>query len=294
MDKRVEIYIGFKCNNDCVFCVERNSRLQNKDRILYQDLAEIEDKIKSLKNQGYNHLNFLGGEPFLEKNFLFFLQTAKKYSFATAVTTNGSMLAIEEIAKSHLPLINDLILSIHGHTEESVNAQSRNLKLFASLKKAFINIKKYFKGRLLKANCVINKLNYKDLKEIVKFIHKNGIGEISLTNMSIKGYNNDYIVPLSEIKKFISEIAAYAKGNNLVIRFSDLPFCVLGDSYHLTNEIFADERVKLNAENKEESFWRPKIKTEKCNECKLKDLCLGLDLEYYKLFGDGELEPVIS
>ncbi|MCX6745846.1 MAG: radical SAM protein [Candidatus Parcubacteria bacterium] len=293
MDKRVEIYIGFKCNNDCVFCVERNSRLKNRDKILYHNLTEIEDKIKSLKNQGYNHLNFLGGEPFLEKIFLPFLQTAKKYGFSTAVTTNGSMLAIEEIAQSHLPLINDLIVSIHGHTEELIVKQTNNSRLFTGLKNVFINIKKYFKGRLLKANCVINKLNYNNLKEIVKFIHANGISEISLTNMSIKGYNNDYIVPLSEIKKIIPEIADYAKENNLIIRFSDLPFCILGDNYFLTNEIFADERVKLNAENKEESFWRPKIKTEKCNECKLKDLCLGLDLEYYKLFGDGELEPVI-
>src|SRR4030042_4749282 len=104
MDKRVEIYVGFKCNNNCVFCVEKNERMKNKDKILYQDLNEIEDKVKALKNQGYNHINFLGGEPFLEKNFLPFLQIAKKYGFSTAVTTNGSLLADEEIAKSHLPL----------------------------------------------------------------------------------------------------------------------------------------------------------------------------------------------
>ncbi|MFA5188679.1 MAG: radical SAM protein [Patescibacteria group bacterium] len=293
MNKRVEIYIGFKCNNDCVFCVERNIRLQNKDKILYSDLTAIVNKIKDLKNQGYGHINFLGGEPFLEKNFLPFLQAAKQNGLSTAVTTNGSLLSNEEIAKSHLPLLDDLIISIHGHNEELISQQSKNPGLFKSLLEAFANIKKYFQGRLLKANCVINKLNYKDLPEIIEFICTNGIHEISLTNMSLKGYNNEYVVPLSELKKVIPKIADYAKENNLVLRFSDLPFCILGDNYYLTNEIFADERVKYNAANKEESFWRPKLKTEKCNECKLKDLCMGIDLEYYKLFGDCELNSVI-
>ena len=293
MDKRVEIYIGFKCNNDCVFCVERNNRLQKKNKILYQDLTEIEDKIRELKAQGYNHLNFLGGEPFLEKNFLPFLQTAKKHGFSTAVTTNGSLLGNEEIARTHLPLLNDLIISIHGYNEELVNAQARNLSLFASLEKAFINIKKYFKGRLLKSNCVINKLNYDSLDDLVKFISQNGIKEINLTNMSIKGFNNELIVHLKDLQRQINNIVSSAQNENVLLRFSDIPFCILGENYYLTNELYADERTKLNVENKEESFWRPKIKTEKCKNCSLNKLCLGLDLEYYKLFGDEELEAIL-
>ena len=293
MDKRVEIYVGFKCNNNCVFCVERNSRLKNQAKTYYNNPGEIENKILTLKNQGYNHINFLGGEPFMEKNFLPFLQTAKKYGFSTAVTTNGSLLADEEIAKSHLPFINDLIVSIHGHNEELITKQTKNPRLFAALKNTFLNIKKYFTDRLLKSNCVINKLNFQELPAIIEFIGANGIKEISLTNMSIKGYNNDYIVPLTELKLIIPKIVSQAKEQDLVLRFSDIPFCILGDNYFLTNEIFADSRTKLNIENKEESFWRPKVKTVKCDQCKLKDLCLGLDLEYYKLFGDGDLEPVI-
>ncbi len=293
MDKRVEIYVGFKCNNDCVFCVEKNNRQKYQQENYYQSQEEIEKKIIDLKEQGYNHINFLGGEPFLHANFLPFLQAAKRYGFSTAVTTNGSMIGNENIARTHLPLINDLIVSIHGHNQELTFAQSQNPRLFESLKKGFANIKKYFKGRLLKSNCVINKLNFLNLPDILKFIEKNGVKEISLTNMSIKGYNNDYIVPLSEFKKIIPQLVDFAKEKNITLRFSDIPFCILGENYFLTNEIFADERVKYNAENKAESFWRPKIKTDKCNGCKLEDLCLGLDLEYYKIFGDKELERQI-
>jgi MoaA/NifB/PqqE/SkfB family radical SAM enzyme len=293
MDKRVEIYVGFKCNNNCVFCVERNSRLKNQSNSYYNNPEEIENKILELKNQGYNHINFLGGEPFIEKNFLSFLRAAKKQGFSIAVTTNGSLLADEEIAKSHLPLINDLIVSIHGHNEELITKQTKNPRLFEALKNTFLNIKKYFKGRLLKSNCVINKLNYQDLPGIIEFIGQNGIKEISLTNMSIKGYNNDYIVRLNELKQIIGEAVNCAPKQDVLLRFSDIPFCILGENYYLTNELYADDRTKLNIENKEESFWRPKIKTEKCDNCKLKDLCLGLDLEYYKLFGDSELEKQI-
>jgi len=293
MSKRVEIYLGFKCNNNCLFCVEKNNRQKYQNEEYFKNPGEIEAKILELKQQGYNHVNFLGGEPFLEKNFLVFLQTAQKYNFSTAVTTNGSMLADEEIAQAHLPLINDLIISIHGHDQELVTKQSNNPGLFNKLLLAFKNIEKCFKGRLLKSNCVINKINYQQLPQILEFISRNGFKEISLTNMSIKGYNNDYIVPLNLLAKVINPAVDFAKKENILLRFSDIPFCILGDNYHLTNELYADERTKLNVENKEESFWRPKIKTAKCKSCSLNELCLGLDLEYYKLFGDGELEPVI-
>ena len=290
MSKRVEIYLGFKCNNNCLFCVEKNNRQKYQNEEYFKNPGEIEAKILELKQQGYNHVNFLGGEPFLEKNFLVFLQTAQKYNFSTAVTTNGSMLADEEIAQAHLPLINDLIISIHGHDQELVTKQSNNPGLFNKLLLAFKNIEKCFKGRLLKSNCVINKINYQQLPQILEFISRNGFKEISLTNMSIKGYNNDYIVPLNLLAKVINPAVDFAKKENILLRFSDIPFCILGDNYHLTNELYADERTKLNVENKEESFWRPKIKTAKCKSCSLNELCLGLDLEYYKLFGDSELE----
>ena len=289
MDKRVEIYLGFKCNNNCVFCVEKNNRQKYQNNIYYPDLAEIEKKILELKAEGYNHINFLGGEPFLEKNFLPFLQTAKKHGFSTAVTTNGSVLADEKIASSHLPLINDLIISIHGHSQELMAKQSNNSGLYDKIISAFKNIEKYFQGRLLKSNCVINKLNYKDLEKIIEFISQNGIKEIGLTNMSIKGFNNDFIVPLADLRNIVDDVVSCAKKENVILRFSDIPFCILGENYFLANELFADERRKFNITNQEESFWRPKIKTDKCKICKLNDLCLGLDLEYYKLFGDGEL-----
>ncbi len=291
MDKRVEIYVGFKCNNNCLFCVEKRNRDNYKSNIYYKDKNEIKEKIADLYNKGYNHINFLGGEPFIEKNFLSFLQFAKQYNFSTAVTTNASMLANESVAQSHLPLINDLILSIHGHNKELVNKQSQNEKLYDNLILAFPNIKNFFSGRLLKVNCVINKLNYEHLLDILEFIEQQGIKEISFTNMAIKDFNNDMIVRLNKLSQQIKKTANYAQKNNITLRFSDIPFCILGEKYALANELYCDERQKFNIKNEKESFMRPKIKTGKCKKCKLNYLCPGIDLFYYEIFGDIELIP---
>lgn len=290
MNKRFEIYIGFKCNNDCVFCVEHKRRQKYQDLILLSKEDEIREILTKYKSQGYDHLNILGGEPFLQSNINLILKLAKEFGFLTAVTNNGSLLGQEKIAQENLPLVDDLILSIHGHNQDLISQQSHNTKLFDNLLKAFVNIKKYFHGRLLKSNTVINFLNYKHLLDIVKFIEQAGITEISLTSMSIDEHNKPVIVRYSQLAPVLREVADYAKQKDLKLRFSDIPFCFLGSNYYLSNNLYFDDRKKYDVDGKEVVWDREKIKTEICQPCLCRELCQGLDKDYYLLYGDKELK----
>lgn len=292
-DKRLELYITFKCNNNCLFCVEKENRLRYKDRQIFKDKADVFKQLTAYKNQGYNHLNLLGGEPFMAQQISDVLQAAKGLGFKIALATNGSLLADEKLAKQCLPLIDDLIVSIHGHSPELMAAQSGNKNLHKNLLSALKNIKKYFKGRLLKANCVVNKLNCKFLPDILKFVKDAGIKEINLTGLDIRAYNKDWAVSFLEIKPLINELVEYSLNENLILRFADFPLCALGDNFHLANHLFFDQREKIYLEGEREGgedFSRDKIKLEICSHCLKNELCQGVDQAYYELFGDQGLQ----
>ncbi len=292
MAKRIEIYVGFKCNNNCIFCVEYFRRQKFNDLKVLQTNTEINEQLNKYREEGYSHLNILGGEPFLEPSFYKVLSKAKGLGFITAVTTNGSLLSDENIAVKNLPLIDDLILSIHGHNEEIISRQSQNKNLYVNLQAAFLNIKKYFRGRILKTNTVINNLNYKYLLDIVKFIQRAGISEISLTYMSIDDHNKEFLVSLGRLQPYLEKVMEYCSNNDLRIRFADIPLCFLGQYPHLDNSLYYDKRQKYDVDGKLIEHCRQKTKTEKCSGCMYEGICEGLDLSYYKIFGDSELMPI--
>jgi MoaA/NifB/PqqE/SkfB family radical SAM enzyme len=293
MTKRFEIYIGFKCNNDCVFCIEKKNREKFKQKKVLQTEKAIRELFNKYKSANYNHVNLLGGEPFLEDNFLKILKIAKEYGFLAAVTTNGSVLANEKIAQTHLSLIDDLIISIHGHNQSLVNKQCNNKFLFSQQARAFKNVKKNFKGRILKANIVINNINYQYLTNIVQYIIENGIKEISLTSMSIEDYNKDYAVKFTQLKPYLNKISEIGVVDDIKLRFSDIPLCVLGNNYFLANNLYFDQRDKFDINGQAVVFDREKYKNNKCQKCLYNDLCPGIDLDYVKLFGDKELKSFI-
>jgi len=187
-------------------------------------------------------------------------------------------------------LIDDLIISIHGHNQELIEKQSKNKNLHKNLIKALANINKYFNGRVLKANCVINKLNYRFLPEIVKFIDQSKIKEINLTSLDIRDYNKSLSINFNKLMPTINKIVTYSQENNLILRFSDIPLCLLGEHQHLANDLYFDNREKYYHDGKKDkNFGRAKIKIKACEKCNKNNICLGIDEDYYHQYGDKGL-----
>ncbi|MCX6743846.1 MAG: radical SAM protein [Candidatus Parcubacteria bacterium] len=284
MLKKLEIFTTFKCNNDCIFCVQKENREKYKNLKIFGGKEDAMKILKQYLDKGYNYINFLGGEPFSEPSFIVILRHAKKLNFVTALATNGCYLADSKIAKESLPLIDELIVSIYGHNQELISKQSRNPQLYGKLVKACKNINKYFKGRLLKANCVINRYNYKYLLNIIKFINKCQIKEVNFTSMEIQGHNKKYAVEFKLIKDQLQKAVEYGLKNRMIVRFSEIPFCVLGENYCFADELFTMPRDIYNHHNKIEKHGRPKERLPECKICEIENICPGIDSKYIKLF----------
>jgi MoaA/NifB/PqqE/SkfB family radical SAM enzyme len=297
--KRLEIYLWWTCNKKCIFCNEYSIMEDNwSNKVLEKDILK---KLIKYKKLWYNHVTFLWGEPFIQKNFLFSLKIAKKLWYKILVTTNWTTLWIDAQAQKYLYYIDELIISINA-IDEKIYKKIHQVNNYLNYNLIFKNIKKYWKWDFLKVNCVLNNYNLDNIKNIIYFISKNWVNEITLTypDLYIDEYSIEYaksniLVKYSIIKSYIDIYFYISKKYWIKIKIADIPFCVLEKKKYIenTDEYFYSNRLKISDEwveldrNKVSPRNRKHIK--KCNECKYKYICWWPWVEYIKIYWDSEI-----
>ena len=89
---RVDIKIGFNCNNLCQFCVQGDKRFKFKNRTIKQ----IKQALEEAKDTGNNGVVFTGGEPTIHPNIIDVVFFASKLGFnPIQIQSNGRMFSIE-------------------------------------------------------------------------------------------------------------------------------------------------------------------------------------------------------
>lgn len=88
----LRLSITDRCNLRCVYCHSNNKEIPHDDILTYEEMEQIIDIFVKL---GVEKLRFTGGEPFLRKGFVSFMETirAKHPKLIMRVTTNGVLLA---------------------------------------------------------------------------------------------------------------------------------------------------------------------------------------------------------
>lgn len=272
---------------------------------------DILKKLLKYRKLWYNHVTFLGGEPFIQGVFLDALKLWKKLSYTILVTTNCTTLHLDSQASKFLPFIDELFLSIEAIWVEDQQKISRT-KNFVSWDLVFENINKYWKWKLLKANIVITQDNKFKLLELVEFSFKNWIKDIAITypDIDIKYYWKEHILErvsprYNECIPQIIEIINFCKINTVNLKLPDFPFCVFPnekiDEYiKLTDDFDFDTRLKIDHNDEELDRWdldnhimlpRKRKHCVKCSWCKYNVKCWGPSEHYEELYW---LEEIIS
>ena len=95
--KRIGFVPTLKCNLNCKMCHQKDIKHAGEYEM---SLAEINNKLRELKNDGFHLINFVGGELFVNKKRGFeILDLAEKHNFLFSVATNGFRLEKEDIEK---------------------------------------------------------------------------------------------------------------------------------------------------------------------------------------------------
>jgi MoaA/NifB/PqqE/SkfB family radical SAM enzyme len=292
MEKYFDLKVGFTCNNNCVHCVVTDKR-STKD-LTTQEIKQVIDTIDKEYMVG-----FTGGEATIRKDFLEILQYAKQTGHKTALQTNGTGLANDDLVKEVSKYLDHVLIAIHSHLPEVHDKIVSSKGMFEKTISGFKNIIKYNIPH--RTQTVISLLNIPYLLETYDFIQSISPGiEMNLTYPHPNGnayHNADKVVPrFADIDKFIKPILK--KYSNLVATEA-IPMCYLypyqdSISYNHDENIVNMIRAGVDPANKDNQFFDKngftenyaysqldeKRKGPKCIECTFNNRCVGVWKEY--------------
>ena len=300
--KKTVIFAGYECNNQCVFCINSEKR-----HLFSRTTKEIKNEIVSAKKRGATYIEFIGGEFTIRSDFLQLIKFAKSVGYKTInMATNGRIFSYKKIVQETINAgLTDIVFSIHGHNAQLHDSLTLAPGSFEQLVNGLENFKKCgFKN--IGSNTAIVKQNYKFLSQIGKFISDLGVrnAEFIFVDPNHGGakVNFKILVPkISKIAPFVIKCLEIGKKYpHWHIRY--VPLCYFEKYLNQISELdevkkFKTEHIASDFQNYSVETSRAevgRIKTEKCNKCKLNDLCEGIWKEYVKYYGDDELKPILK
>ncbi|MBW2977572.1 radical SAM protein [Candidatus Woesearchaeota archaeon] len=292
--KKTVIFMGYTCNNKCIFCCNGNKRNTIKDK----STNEIKQDLIKSKNQGTGYIELIGGEPTIRKDIFEIVSFAKNLGFKTIMfATNGRMLSNKEFAKKIIDKgVNHLVFSIHGNSSELHDKLTQTPGSFKQLIKGIKNLQELgFKN--IGTNTTIVKQNHKNLLNIGKLIYKLGINNsefifIDPTNIAPKKEFSKLVPSCKEISPYVNKLLEFGKNKKIShwhIRY--YPLCFVKPEYHsmiselheiktFHTEIIAPDFINKNVAKSRKNIARSKIK--ECIGCKYDNICEGYWSEYLK------------
>lgn len=302
MDKVANFRLGLDCNHKCMFCTVAD----NKDATFSTEDAK--KRIYELIRQGINTINFTGGEPTIRDD----LEELFKYATSKGIKkielqTNGVRLSDNDFLKDLIKAgLKAVTISIHSHKKEIYNKITTS-KDYEKAIKGLYNLLR--SGIPISISHVINRLNYKELIEFCKFVETfESRPVLYFSFMRPNGntkFHKEIVATLTEIKPFIHMLFNYLSEHQFPFEIEGLPLCYMNgyifhssETYRLTKQgVHKIPQLYINQQGDSYEIHSKihselKVKSEKCRNCILDKLCVGIWKEYAEIHGVLELTPI--
>ncbi len=296
--KRVDIKVGYTCNNRCKFCVQGNKR------DLMADNAT--DKIKSILLDCFcdeiESVVFTGGEATIRKDLCELIRFAASLGFKEIqIQTNGRMFAYLDFCKKVIDAgATEFAPAVHGHNHKIHDFLTSIPGSFQQTIQGIKNLKK-LNQRVL-TNTVITNHNYKHLPDIARLLVSLNVDQFQFAFIHVVGtsiLNSDWIVPQKkEIMFYVKKGLAIGLKAGKTVMTEAIPYCFMKH----WEDFIAEEIIPLTKvfENNLviEDFTASRLsegkaKMPQCLKCKHNSYCEGAWKEYLELFGNSELIPCL-
>jgi len=296
MNKRVDIKVGFLCNNSCKFCAQAHKReLGNKTT------NQIKSDLLKAKKTKCNEVVFTGGEPTIRKDIFEIAEFAKKLGFETIqIQTNGRMLAYTDFCKKLIESgANEFSPAIHGHTAPVHDFLTGSTGSFNQTIQGIKNLKK-LKQPII-TNTVVTKTNYRHLPKIAKLLVDIGVNQFQFAFVHPVGnaYKNfnDIVPRMSLVAPFIHKGLQIGIDAGINVMAEAIPYCLMNkyEKYISENYIPKTEIREIDGYVEDWETERKTIgksKFEQCKKCRYDKICEGPWKEYPKKYGNGEFSPI--
>jgi MoaA/NifB/PqqE/SkfB family radical SAM enzyme len=303
---RLELLIGYSCDQACAFCME-SSRMEEFGAAP----ATIEEIVRTLavqRRRGVESVSFCGsGEPTLHPRLGDALKAARALGLETELISNGSRLADPAYARRVLPLVDRLWLSLHGADAAGHDRLTRRPGGFAKLMRAFAAARRR-KGLALGTVTVVTRENMGRAGDIAALALKEGARAVQLTQVVPMGRADKayarLAAPYSWWRENVPALDALARRRGARLSCAGVPLCALGGHWTLSRERDLPLTVSVDrtwsggrpALRTEELLPRAeaastRVKPEACAACVRREDCIGVPRPHLAAFGEGDLSP---
>ncbi len=298
--KRVTLFVGFSCCNDCKFCVAADKRASPD-----KTTKEIKNELEEAHINGAQEVVFSGGECTLRKDIFEIVHFAKKIGYGSIqIQTNGrKFVSLDFCKKILLAGMTEFAPALHGHTAELHDFLTQRKGAFRQTVLGIHNIKTLTRNTdiCILTNTVITKQNYRSLPKIAELLIKLGVHQYQFAFVHALGNaakNFQDIVPRkSDVVPYLKQGLDLGIKKGIRVMAEAMPLCLLKDYIHYATEFYippTEVRERGFTIEKFEDLRRNEGKTKfpKCRTCRYDNVCEGPWKEYPQHYGDSEFKPV--
>jgi len=299
MSDRIDLKVGFRCNNYCRFCVQGDKR----ERLPSKPEAELFRALEEGRRGGAEGVVITGGEPTLHSSLVAIAVRAKSLGYRTIqVQTNGRTFCYGDLVKRLADAgVDEFGPSLHGSSARVHDWLTGASGAFLQTVSGIRNIKKL--GLRVITNSVITKANYRDLPDLARLLASLGVDQFQFAFMHMTGRageNKSWLtarLPLVEpwVKKALD--VGIAAGRTVMTEA--IPYCFMsGYEAYVAERIIPDTRIYdadcVIADYTKTRLDEGKRRGPRCPECSWHKECEGPWREYPELFGWDEFVPVLD
>ena len=189
------------------------------------------------EKEGATRAILSGGEPTIHPQIIQIIKEAKEMGYRhVQLISNGRMFSYEKFVKEVKEAgLDEVTFSLHSHLKEPFEKITQIEGSYLQSMRGLLNVKKY--QLIVSIDIVINKINYKTLKETICFFVKLGVQEFDLLYLVPCGSAwlnwTDLSLDPHKARKYLDKVFALSKRSDLFIWTNRLPAIFLEGYEHL-------------------------------------------------------------
>ncbi len=293
--ERIDIKVGFNCNNKCLFCVQGDKRYDYPDKTTEELKRILEDARKESDS-----IVFTGGEVTIRKDFLDLVAYASSLGFRKIqIQTNGRLFASMDYCKRILDAgANEFAPAIHGPKPEVHDWLTNAPGAFKQTARGIRNLKSL--GQTVIMNSVITRPNYRLLSETARLFTALKVDQFQFAFVHALGSaekNFEMIVPrMALIEPYVHKALAIGIRGGCRVMTEAIPYCFMKGFELYVAERYIPRTKIIDADwvvdDYTEYRWTEgKLKGPPCEKCSYNAVCEGPWREYPEHFGWEEFKP---
>lgn len=293
--QRIDLKVGFSCNNMCRFCVQGDKRLKVAPKSTSQLITIIE---KGAENT--TSIVFTGGEPTVHKDIIRLVERAAISGYRTIqMQTNGRAFANRNFCHEIVNAgVTEVSPALHGNIEALHDYLTRSPGSFRQTIIGIRNIREL--GVPVILNSVITRSNYRNLPMMARLFIKLDVNQFQFAFVHALGSAQNKFASITPRKSLVAQYVHMgldiARTYGVPSYTEAIPFCFMaGYENHVAEQIIPDTKVfdaDLVIENyTEHRRKQAKIKGQQCPSCSFYHKCEGPWREYPEHYGWDEFIP---